>query len=380
MTIPSVNLELANKNHIYQKLFSGGKGLRAKLTQETADCLNIPAEQQKSLGRIVEYIHQSSLLHDDVIDVSPLRRGQLSGWRRYSMRKAVLAGDYLLAESAEKAADLNNIPLIKLTAQTLKQLVKGEWLQAEIKDKENTEDLEKVHELKTAPLFQWSLKAPFLLKNYYDEELHSRLNEIGRLLGLLFQRADDLLDFDIRNKEGKTTFKDLEEGTLNVFAVHLTEQIHHLKPVDMAGLNQTDSSTVSYEKGKGKGKGATLGGFSISKVDKNRENHALSSNWGSNKASIKSCRSLKEVKKLIGDKTFDKALMDFDKISEQKIRACQDEVDQLGKILSRPAPAQAGSDNGADVNQSASFIQQAERFKAWEKALKKWPEKLYWRK
>ena len=76
------------------------------------------------MGRIVEYIfHQSSILHDDVIDASPIRRGSLSSWMQYSMKRAVLAGDYLLATAAYDTAKMENIALMKITAEVLKKLV-----------------------------------------------------------------------------------------------------------------------------------------------------------------------------------------------------------------------------------------------------------------
>ena len=382
VAISPLNLEVSNKNNIYQKLFSGGKGLRACLTQEVATLLNIPPKQQESLSRIVEYIHQSSLLHDDVIDASPTRRGNLSGWRQYSMKKAVLAGDYLLAESAGEVAHLQNIPLMQLTAHTIKQLVKGEWLQSEIKNQETKEELEKVHELKTASLFQWSLRAPFLLKHYTDKNLNDQLNAIGRLMGLLFQRADDLLDFNIRNKEGKATFKDLEEGILNSFAVHLLENRDSVRNV----------SHTWHKKIKLNGKG------------------------GDQRVALKSCRSLKEVKKCISHKTFEIALTTFDEQSTKYIKICQQ------KIINLPLPAHtttlsptvhntrekvdtttlldrdsvpnhmqntnkthSGVDKGrGPVKNTLSCNQAVEpefsNQSGIKAQLKKWPEKLYWRK
>ncbi len=347
MVIPPLNLDISNKNNIYQNLFSGGKGLRARLTGEVADCLNIPPKQQKILCRIVEYIHQASLLHDDVIDASPTRRGTLSGWRRYSLKKAVLAGDYLLAESAEETARLANIPLTELTARTLKKLVKGEWLQAEIKDQESMESLEKAHELKTASLFQWSLRAPFLLKGFYEENLQKQLNTIGRIMGLIFQRADDLLDFDIRNKENKTTFKDMKEGVFNSFAVHL--------------LHVTNFFEETGRKG--------------------REPHRMNGK-GEGRMALKACHSLKEVQQLTGEKAFAHALESFDKVSQQQIMTCNNEIEGLKKSLSGPAPSSAGFSNGTPDKKSPGvrIITPPERMQALINILKNWPENLYWRK
>ena len=351
MVLPSLKIEISNnkKKNIYHNLFSGGKGLRACLTQEVASCVNIPQKKQEILCRIVEYIHQASLLHDDVIDASPTRRGALSGWRQYSMKKAILAGDYLLAESAEETARLANIPLTELTARTLKQLVRGEWLQAEIKDQESIEGLEKAHELKTASLFQWSLRAPFLLIGFYEESLQKQLNKIGRIMGLIFQRADDLLDFDIRNKENKTTFKDMKEGMFNSFAVHL---LHVTR-------------------------------FREETSRQNRESKGVNEKEGNERRALKACHSLKEVQSLIGEKAFERALKSFDKISQQHIMVCNSEIEQLGKSLLSLSSSSARFFNGISTKKTDShlrIISQPKRMQDLITLLKKWPEKLYWRK
>ena len=298
----SVSTKLPQINHLYQNLFSKGKALRATLTSQIAEGLNLPPAKTNKLCKIVEYIHQSSILHDDVIDASSFRRGSLSIWRRYSMKKAVLAGDYLLAQSATEAAELQNVPLMSLTADALKKLVQGEWMQNDLKNRETWSGLKKVHELKTSSLFEWSLRAPFLIADRCHPSFHRRLSHIGNMIGVLFQRADDLLDFDIRNHENKMVFKDIEEGCFNSFAVYLSQK-----------------KTQKF------------------------------------KSLLHGCRSLKEVKKLFGEKEFTQALQSFDKLNQQIILDCQAEIEGLKKDL---------------LQKEQVLIEQ----------LKKWPEHLYWRK
>lgn len=79
------------------------------------------------------------------------------------------------------------------------------------------EQLDRIHNLKTASLFKWCIRAPFIAKENFDEDLHRTLEEMGTLLGQLFQRSDDLLDYDIRNDEGKAILGDLKSGYLNSF-------------------------------------------------------------------------------------------------------------------------------------------------------------------
>ena len=296
-----LSTDVPQMNHLYQNLFSRGKALRAAMTCQVASRLNLSMEKSDKLGKIIEYIHQSSILHDDVIDASPVRRGALSSWMQYSMKRAVLAGDYLLAQAAGETAEMENIPLMKITAEVLKKLVKGEWKQDGLKNKESMSELQTVHELKTSSLFQWSLRAPFLVAHRYDEKLHECLNRLGLMMGILFQRADDLLDFDIRNKENKDVFKDMTEGYFNSFAVYLSEgKDSHFKSV------------------------------------------------------LKSCRCLREVKDLTGEKGFEEALSSFDEMNEQIVKDCHQETDKLAPFL---------------LKEEQSLI----------KELKTWPQRFYWR-
>jgi octaprenyl-diphosphate synthase len=102
----------------------------------------------------------------------------------------------------------------------ISDLLEGEWLQDSLVGDFHVqlEDLDRVHNLKTASLFKWCLRAPFIANNQMDATLHETLEEIGTRLGQLFQRSDDLLDFDVRNHEGKAILGDLKAGYLNSFA------------------------------------------------------------------------------------------------------------------------------------------------------------------
>ena len=272
--------DISQMKELYWKLFSVGKQLRASLTSTISKHLDIPVVQQKKLAGVVEYIHHSSILHDDVIDFSPRRRGVLSTWMQFSMKKSILAGDYLMAQAAKDVANMENIELMKLTAQTIQKLVQGEWVQNSVQNQENGENIQHIHELKTASLFQWCLRAPFLLIHRYEKKHHQCLESIGLLMGVLFQRSDDLLDFDIRNYENKQTLNDLKGGYLNSFAVHLLKD----KPSDFKSL-------------------------------------------------LKNCRQLKEVKNIFTPAEFEKALADFDNHSSEYIQDCINKIKLIKQWL-----------------------------------------------
>ncbi len=218
---------LPKLNALYDDLFAGGKGFRSKLIRPFAEYLQIDPKTEKLLGQTIEFIHNASLLHDDLIDRSALRRGKTTAWLKYTPEYAVLAGDYLLARVMVNLSGHGNIHLVQYTAEVISELLEGEWIQDSlVKDfKITIEQLDRVHNLKTASLFKWCLRAPFIAIHRNTPLLHNTLEEMGTLLGVLFQRSDDLLDFDIRNYEGKALLGDLKSGYLNSFAVFLMKDL-----------------------------------------------------------------------------------------------------------------------------------------------------------
>ncbi|MCB0350372.1 MAG: polyprenyl synthetase family protein [Bdellovibrionales bacterium] len=219
---------LPKLNALYDDLFSHGKGFRAKLIQQISGHLSLKPNQVHLLAQTIEFIHNASLLHDDLIDRSHLRRDKTAAWLKYTPEYAVLAGDYLLARVMVNLSRYGNLKLIQYTSEMISDLLEGEWIQDSlIEDWEvSLNQLDRVHDLKTASLFKWCIRAPFIAAENYNENIHNCLEEMGSLLGLLFQRSDDLLDFDIRNFEGKAILGDLKSGYMNSFATFLTRDMN----------------------------------------------------------------------------------------------------------------------------------------------------------
>lgn len=211
---------------LVEALFSKGKGVRCRLIHLMGKYVKLKPSERKFLCRIVEYVHSSSLLHDDFIDHSRIRRNHITAWLEFSPEQAVLAGDYLLAQVGVYLAKEGNMELLRITSETIMALVEGEFLQRElIRDqKENASNVEKVGRLKTAGLFKWSLRAPFIYRKRKDPKLHQLLDRIGSSIGILFQRSDDLLDFSLRGGEDKDVFTDLRQNYFNSFACFLAEK------------------------------------------------------------------------------------------------------------------------------------------------------------
>lgn len=226
---------LPRLNSLYDDLFSGGKGFRAKLVQKVSNHLSVPESTQGLLAQTVEFIHNASLLHDDLIDRSILRRGKPAAWNKYSPEYAVLAGDYLLARVMVNLSTYGSIRLVQYTAEVISELLEGEWLQdSVIRDFDvNLEKLDRIHNLKTASLFKWCLRAPFYALERQDATLHETLEKLGQILGLLFQRSDDLLDYDVRNDEGKAILGDLKSGYLNSFGAFIAQELSAVKRAEL---------------------------------------------------------------------------------------------------------------------------------------------------
>jgi octaprenyl-diphosphate synthase len=218
---------LPKLNTLYDDLFSGGKGFRAKLIHLFSKHLKVVHKSEQLLGQTIEFIHNASLLHDDLVDRSHLRRGKTAAWLRFTPEYAVLAGDYLLARVMVNLASFGNIKLVQYTAEVISDLLEGEWLQDSLVGDMGLElsQLDRVHNLKTASLFKWCFRAPFIALERYEPQLHTTLEEMGTLLGQLFQRSDDLLDFNVRNNEGKAVLGDLKSGYLNSFGVFATREL-----------------------------------------------------------------------------------------------------------------------------------------------------------
>lgn len=210
---------LPKLNSLYDDLFSGGKGFRSQLVKWTSQSLGVSVETQKLLAQTIEFIHNASLLHDDLVDRSHLRRGKPAAWTKYTPEYAVLAGDYLLARVMVNLSRYGNIELVQYTAEMISDLLEGEWLQDSVVGDFyiQLEQLDRIHELKTSSLFKWCLKAPLVASRYTNTTVVSLLEEMGSILGQLFQRSDDLLDYDVRNAENKAILGDLKSKYLNSF-------------------------------------------------------------------------------------------------------------------------------------------------------------------
>lgn len=247
---------LPKLNTLFDELFSGGKGFRSKLVGIVSAPLGVDVKVQNLLAQTIEFIHNASLLHDDLVDRSQLRRGKKTAWLKYTPEYAVLAGDYLLARVMVNLSGHGNIKLVQYTSEMISDLLEGEWLQDSVVGDffVTIEQLDRIHNLKTASLFKWCLRAPFIANEKYDAAIHSHLNDMGSLLGQLFQRSDDLLDYDIRNDEGKAVLGDLKSGYLNSFGAFMSHQMSRAQVDKMIKSTNLDDLYLSFSDNAADGK------------------------------------------------------------------------------------------------------------------------------
>ena len=211
-----VNLIQKMSNH---HLGSGGKRLRALLTLESAKLTGYKEDKRDiNLAACVELIHSATLLHDDVIDESELRRGVKTANSVWGNQSSILVGDYLLSRCFEMMVEDGDLEVLKLLSSTSSKIAQGEVLQ--LQHKGEADLLEETYidiiNLKTASLFSAATKTGACLSGSNEKEKKA-LESYGRNLGLAFQIADDALDFYAKEKLfGKEIGKDFFEGKVTL--------------------------------------------------------------------------------------------------------------------------------------------------------------------
>ena len=200
-------------------LSSGGKRLRALLTLESARLTGYKDNiRDINLAACVELIHSATLLHDDVIDESDLRRGIKTTNSIWGNQSSILVGDYLLSRCFEMMVEDGDLEILKLLSSTSAKIAQGEVLQ--LQHKGEADLLEETYidiiNLKTASLFSAATKTGACLSRTNVKEKKA-LESYGRNLGLAFQIADDALDYYAKEKLfGKQIGKDFFEGKVTL--------------------------------------------------------------------------------------------------------------------------------------------------------------------
>ena len=211
---------------------TGGKRLRALLTLGSAKlCDYLKGGRDINLAACVELIHAATLMHDDVIDVSSVRRGKKTINSIWGNQSSILVGDYLLSRCFEMMVEDGNLEVLKLLSSTSSKIAQGEILQ--LQHKGDIDMLEetylKIISTKTAVLFSASTKVGAILANKKNNEKDA-LEFYGKNLGLTFQIADDILDYNSELKLfGKKIGNDFYEGKITLPVILLSQQIDNIE-------------------------------------------------------------------------------------------------------------------------------------------------------
>ncbi len=201
---------------------AGGKRLRPMLLLLAARALGHGGADAHQLAAVIEFIHTATLLHDDVVDESDLRRGRKTANALFGNAASVLVGDFLYSRSFQLMVELERLPVMKLLADTTNAIAEGEVLQLLHIRNPDTDELAylKVIERKTAVLFAAATRIGALLADA-DEAVQQRLYDYGMALGYAFQIADDVLDYSADEAAlGKHLGDDLAEGKATLPLIH----------------------------------------------------------------------------------------------------------------------------------------------------------------
>ena len=193
---------------------AGGKRIRPKLVLLFANALGFDGPSRYELAAVVEFIHTATLLHDDVVDESSLRRGKPTANALFGNAASVLVGDFLYSRAFQMMVSVNRMRVLEVLADATNVIAEGEVLQLmSMHDPDiSVESYLRVIRFKTAKLFEASARLGAVLANA-TPEIEEACAAYGRALGTSFQLIDDVLDYEGDTHElGKNIGDDLREG------------------------------------------------------------------------------------------------------------------------------------------------------------------------
>ena len=199
-----------------------GKKIRPLLTLLVSKMLNYNGNADVTLAVCIEFIHNATLLHDDVIDTGKIRRGKLSANQIWGNKVSVLVGDYLLSRAFKLMVRNKSLKLLEILSQTSLILARGQI--QDVGNNQNVNLTEKKYlsiiDAKTAELFRISCFLPTIITDQ-DKKTQKIFNDFGFNFGMAFQLSDDVLDyFGDSSKMGKSVGKDFFEGKVTYPVIH----------------------------------------------------------------------------------------------------------------------------------------------------------------
>jgi len=218
--------EVALVNQIAEYIISaGGKRIRPVLVLLVANAYSYKGSAHHELAAVVEFIHTATLLHDDVVDESSLRRGRATANALFGNAASVLVGDFLYSRAFQMMVGLDNMRVMQILSDATNVIAEGEVLQLlNMHDPDvSQESYLQVIRSKTAKLFEAAAELGALIAGADDDAI-AAAGEYGRSLGTAFQLIDDVLDYAGDASEiGKNVGDDLREGKPTMPLIYLME-------------------------------------------------------------------------------------------------------------------------------------------------------------
>nr|YP_010985974.1 prenyl transferase [Grateloupia asiatica]WOL36892.1 prenyl transferase [Grateloupia asiatica] len=243
-----------------EQLFdAGGKRIRPAIVLLVAQATiadNSILPEHRRLAEITEIIHTASLVHDDVVDECRTRRGIETVHNKFSTKVAVLAGDFLFAQSSWYLANLNNLEVVKAISKVITDFAEGEVRQG-LTNFDSTISIDDYIEksfYKTASLIAASCKGAAMISKT-DKNTQNNFYLYGKHLGLAFQIIDDILDIIGSNESlGKPVGSDLKNGNLTaplIFALEESPKLYHLLNREFQNKNDINEAIEIIKTTKG---------------------------------------------------------------------------------------------------------------------------------
>jgi len=201
---------------------AGGKRMRPVLVLLCSKALGYQGHQHIDLATVIEFLHTATLLHDDVVDMSEMRRGRPTANVRWDNPSSVLVGDFIYSRAFQLLVGIGNMQIMDLMASTTNRISEGEVLQLvqQHNPRASEADYMEVIRNKTAILFAAACSSAAILSGA-DEAARSALHEFGLEVGMAFQLIDDVLDYAGDSAElGKNVGDDLAEGKPTLPLIH----------------------------------------------------------------------------------------------------------------------------------------------------------------
>ena len=246
-----IKLKLSSKVSLVDEmtnyhLRTGGKRLRALLTLGSAKiCGYSKGSRDVNLAACVELIHAATLMHDDVIDNSEIRRGKKTLNNIWGNQSSILVGDYLLSRCFEMMVEDGNLEILKLLSSTSSKIAQGEVMQLQHKGEADLleENYIKIINLKTAALFAAASRVGACISEL-DFKKKDALESYGKNLGLAFQIADDALDYFSKEKIfGKEIGKDFFEGKVTLPIIIVFQKANSIERIFLTSIFKKDIRT-----------------------------------------------------------------------------------------------------------------------------------------